>query len=262
MGSLHTLPTRTAAWLGLTLSLVISISPSPARAATEDDSWRFAFEPMFWAAGLSGSTSFGDRAEADIDASFGDILENLDMALMGRFELRKGKIGFGTDLFWVNLGVNLGDPIVGDPEADVRQTLVEGFAFYRLGAWEGSAPPNSGFVDIVAGARYNSVRTRLQGDNFETDQTNMDWIDAFGGLRAYLPLGARFGIYGYGDIGGLGSKLAWATQADLGYRISDTVSLLAGYRVYDADYEDDSGVVTKEFECNLHGPLLGAVLRW
>ncbi|HEY6563771.1 MAG TPA: hypothetical protein VIY86_04705, partial [Pirellulaceae bacterium] len=176
-------------------------------------------------------------------------------------EARKGRFGFGTDLFWVNLGVDVGDSDFLDPEADIRQTLVEGFVFFRLTSWEGSEE-NSGFVDVIGGGRYNSVRTRLHGDEIETDQTNMDWVDAFGGLRAYLPLGARFGLYGYGDIGGLGSNLAWSAQADLGYSFSDSFGLLAGYRVYDVEYEDDSGVVTKVLNQTLDGPVLSCVIRW
>lgn len=251
---------RTGARPALVLLLVLSISPRTAGAATDDGSWHFMAQPILWAAGISGSATFGHH-ESEIDASFGDILENLDMVLIGRLEARKGRIGFGTDLFWVNLGVNVGDSAVLNPEADIRQTLVEGFLFYRLMSWEGSEQ-NSGFVDVIGGARYNTVRARLQGDDIETDQTNMDWVDAFGGLRAYLPLGARFGLYGYGDIGGLGSNLAWSTQADLGYSFSEGFGLLAGYRVYDVEFEDDSGVVSKVIDTNEHGPVVSAVIRW
>ena len=260
MRSYSSLASRTAARPALVLLLVLSISPKTAGAATDDASWHFMAQPLLWAAGISGAATFGDH-ESEVDASFGDILENLDMVLMGRLEARRGRIGFGTDLFWVNLGVGVGDSEVLDPEADIRQTLVEGFLFFRLTSWEGSEQ-NSGFIDVIGGGRYNSVRARLQGDEIETDQTNMDWVDAYGGLRAYLPLGARFGLYGYGDVGGLGSNLAWSAQADLGYSFSESFGLLAGYRVYDVEYEDDSGVVPKLLDTNLYGPAFSAVMRW
>ena len=55
-----------------------------------------------WAPGLGGEVGIGN-AVTDIDISFGDILEDLEIAAMLQFEARKGRWGFLFDGFWLQL---------------------------------------------------------------------------------------------------------------------------------------------------------------
>ena len=68
-----------------------SISVQNAPAA--DDGWEFTLSPYAWAAGLNGSVGIGNVV-SEVDLSFGDILENLDIGAMLHFEARKGRWAF------------------------------------------------------------------------------------------------------------------------------------------------------------------------
>src|SRR3954467_2310351 len=91
-----------AAWLG----------PSfPAKAdepeAAERAGWSFPLTPDIWGAGLKGDV--GTRSNlptAEIDASFGDIIENTDFAFMLVGEVRYGRWGVLADLAYLSIGAD------------------------------------------------------------------------------------------------------------------------------------------------------------
>ena len=63
-----------------------------------------------------------------------------------------------------------------------------------------------------------------------------------------------------GDIGGfgVGSQLTWDVTASVGYRMSDTATLLFGYRHLDVDYQDGRFKIDGQFS----GPYLGLSFRF
>ena len=69
-----------------------------------------------------------------------------------------------------------------------------------------------------------------------------------------------------GDIGGFSigssSDLTWTLTAMLELDLSDTWSLAAGYRYVDVDWTKGSGIHRFEFDYKIHGPLLGAIIRF
>jgi hypothetical protein len=68
----------------------------------KDVGWRFVVAPYLWAAGINGETGAQGQT-ADIDWSFSDILENLDMAFMVQFEVHKGAFGFVVSPVYMDL---------------------------------------------------------------------------------------------------------------------------------------------------------------
>ena len=59
-----------------------------------------------------------------------------------------------------------------------------------------------------------------------------------------MPLGnSPLEFVGRGDIGGfgIGSDLAWQLATHLGVQVTDWLTILAGYRWLDIDYEDTEG---------------------
>ena len=61
-------------------------------------------------------------------------------------------------------------------------------------------------------------------------------------------------------IGGFGvsSDFTWDVMGGLGYEVSDSISLVAGYRGLGVDYKHDGFV----FDVVQDGPILGAVFRF
>ena len=71
--------------------------------AAEEDKWTFTVAPYLWVTGQEGDVATLPPAEpAELDISFNDVLEDLDMTLMGIVEARKGKIGIFGEIFYVS----------------------------------------------------------------------------------------------------------------------------------------------------------------
>ena len=78
--------------------------PAPGSAAP----WQLSVTPYVWGTALKGDVGVG-RTSADVDASFSDILDNLNGALMLSLELRKGRFGLLSDSVYANLEDDGGD---------------------------------------------------------------------------------------------------------------------------------------------------------
>ena len=94
-----------ARWLVLA-TLLFSVS---AAAKAIDDhgpgDWQFDASAYLWGASIAGDSASG----GEIDIGFIDILNNLDMALMGHFSAAKGKWRLSTDVIFMDVSATNGD---------------------------------------------------------------------------------------------------------------------------------------------------------
>ena len=120
--------------------------------------WQFEITPYFLAAAMNGETGAGGIT-TDIDMSFEDIWNNLDLGLMGIFEARKGRWIFSLDAVYFRLKDEetsswtgpLGKVTVdGAVEATLTQQLYQGTVGYR--AVDGKTK-----LDFTGGVRYTIV---------------------------------------------------------------------------------------------------------
>jgi hypothetical protein len=246
------------------LLLAVPLRAQTAATGADDDSWRFAVAPYFWATGLSGTASFKGIPEQPVDASFSDVISNFDIGFAGRFEGRKGRWGFATDLIYNNLGAQIPvGEVLGqrEPGIDLRQLIGEADAFYRVhdGA-QADRPP--AFVDVLVGARYNGMSTQLAGAEHEGTRQTFDWVDGVVGARFQAPLGRKVALSGRGDIAGLGSDFTWQLQGELAFHASPRWAVFAGYRHYDVDYDSGSGLDRKVYKIASSGPVVGFGYGW
>ena len=106
----------------------------PKRRAAEP--WQLSITPYVWGVALKGDVGIGG-IDADVDASFNDILDNLNGALMLELELRKGRFGLMSDTVFANLeddGATEGDRLKVD--ATVNQLIQTLAGTYRMGTWQ------------------------------------------------------------------------------------------------------------------------------
>lgn len=146
--------TISAAFGGATAGAVIETPPAPAASP-----WTFEASMYGWFTGLDGDIGIGGY-DVGVNESFTDILPDLNMAAMLRFEARNAKWGVIVDGFYVDLGTS-GDPpgnLYTRAGVDLKQFMGELSVAYRV--YE--CP--SGFVDIYAGVRYNSFSVDLSGN--------------------------------------------------------------------------------------------------
>lgn len=260
---------------GGTLVLLLAVLAGPvagvARAqdvATERppaDRWTFTVAPYVWATALDGDAGVGP-IDADIDLSFGDILDNLSFAGMLLIDAERDGFGIAVNTVFARLSP---DTELGPLDLDVTSdTLHVGVApYYRLVDWTyghgASGKPLRLRLEPAAGIRFTHLRLEMEVRGGQTVDQSESWVDPIIGTRFALDLGERWTLSGEADIGGfgVGSDLAWNAQAFLGYETSlfgRPATLAAGYRALSQDYESGSF----KWDVTMHGPVLGLALRF
>lgn len=234
---------------------VVILAAPQAGAQSGSDSWDFSIAPYLIAAGMDGSITV-KGIEADVDVPFSDIVDNLDFAAMVRFDMRNERWVLSSDLFYVDLEGNK-DAALGTASVVVQQTLFEVAGGYRI----------SPAFTLLAGARWVDLETGIRyADEFAEREVDAgkSWVDPFIGIQVMAPLTQRWWLGARGDIGGfgVGSEMAWQAYADLGFRVSDLVSVFLGYRAIDMDYEDGSGRDLFRYDMLIAGPQIGVTFSF
>lgn len=232
--------------LGLTLS-------QPG-AAAEADGWQYEATPYLLAAGLDGTVGVKGFT-TDVDASFGDILENLEGGFMGLFTAAKGPWTFGLEGVYMKLEGDPSKTVTGpggavsvDGELDVTSKLyvVQGTAAYRvlddrtqlhlLGGvrWTKLDADLSVRVMFTPGIVFPDGGTSASGDE--------SWTDGVVGAQVIHPLTDHVALMGYADIGAGGSDLTYQLIGGVNWEFAKNFTAKAGYRYLYWDYEDDGTV--------------------
>ncbi|RAH97246.1 hypothetical protein DLJ53_28985 [Acuticoccus sediminis] len=221
--------------------------------------WSVTAGVYLWGAGLDGKVGVGGYGPADVNLSFGDILEDLDIAVMAASEIRYDRFGLFTDLFYTKTSSSA-SVLDGYVDVSVGTSIFAGTAMaeYRVLQQDQSS------LDVMAGARVWSVKADLDlravdGRTFDLKDTET-WVDPMIGAKGRLKGSWPMYLTGWGMIGGfgVGSDIDWDVLAAVGYEFNKHVSLLAGYRAVGVDYSDDG----YEFDTILHGPVVSGVLRF
>jgi hypothetical protein len=231
----------------------------PAQPITEPG-WTFTLAPYFWATGLKGDIAEFGLPEVEVDLSFSDVIKHFDIGFMGVGEARYERFGILTDLLYVKLSADdevSSDFVNADIELISKTLTALGALEYRIFEGEG------GSLDVLAGGRLWWVKTDLDFDGAVINASGSDsetWVDPIVGLSGRINLSPEFYLAGWGMIGGFGvsSEFFWDVMGGLGYQISDSFSLFAGYRGLSVDYKHDGFV----FDVDMNGPLLGAVFKF
>ncbi|SDA92756.1 hypothetical protein [Mesorhizobium qingshengii] len=256
----------TPASMGLAVALIgvpagaadmVTPSPSPASAPV----WTFTVAPYGWLAGLNGTVGQFGMPPVDVDVSFGDILKKFDIGFMGAGEARYDRFGIAMDLLYLKVSTSANTPLgVLADHVDVTSKTLTAFAAaeYRL------AETDNMSFDVLGGARVWSLKTELDPVGGPADPLSFtdtaSWVDPIVGAKARVGLSNNFYLTGWGMIGGfgVGSKLTWDVMGAVGYNVSDSVSLIGGWRALSVDYEHGASV----FDVVMSGPILGATIKF
>ena len=136
--------------------LMVSVLLMPRVAtAQESDGWTFRITPYLWMLGLDGTTAALGN-DVPLDASFGDILDLLNIALSANMELNNGKWFVVLDPMWSDLEapIETGGPIGG--KAEIQLLIVDALVGLSL----------SEHFDVYAGARYYDQDITIVPDRF------------------------------------------------------------------------------------------------
>ncbi len=219
------------------LIAVLSAAVAPAQA---DEPWQFQLAPYVWVAGMDGhvATLPGVPA-ATVNASFSDILENLDAAFMIAGEAHNGRIGLFGDILYVDIEAtgSVPGPFNAPVRLEARTLYATAAGFWRL--WSNDRAS----LDVMAGARFWSVDTELVigAPISATVSHDEDWVDPLIGFKARGALGGGRFFHSVGVLFGgfdVGSDYMWDVFGNLGYQWTDGFSTSIGYRYLTVDYSN------------------------
>ena len=213
-----------------------------AQSKADKKKWKFATIGYAWFAGAEGKTDvIGPVDPVDLDLSFGDVLKAFKFAFMGAAEARRDRLVILGDLTFIHLdakeGIGIRDPDFLEAELDSRTAEITLLGGYRV------VNKDSFKLDLLAGARMNffKITLQLEGPNRSAEGSEKQkWLDPLIAARAATPLGGKWSMSFYGDLGGVlfGSDVTWQGVAGVDYQISRKMTLGAGWRYFKVNYDD------------------------
>jgi hypothetical protein len=217
-------------------------APAPAAAtpapSPTPSGWRFEIVPYLWAAGLDGDVKVGRLPTAGVEATFSDLLNVLDFALMGSFVARRDRGGFFVDALYFDLSDSASTPndVYGDADVGLTEQMYSAAGTYRVN--DGGKVP----VEILGGLRYVDISGDLELTSGiaagRKVNGSVNWWDGFVGANIHWEFAEHWALVGYGDIGGGGSKLTWQALAGIDWTFSPHLSGKFGYRYMSIDYDE------------------------
>ena len=230
------------------------------------DQWQFSGAIYLWGADLNGQTIRG----SEVEVSFNDLLDNLEMAFMGAFAARKNNWSLFTDVIYMDLAAdktaNLSIPI-GPIQVPVTTSVsldIEAWILHFAGGYNLYSEGKSR-LDLIGGARYlnldQSMFLSLQSLGPGLSRTISESLTSFDGsvgLKGNAALGERWFLPYYFDIGTGESSFTWQATAGIGFRAGRVVDLALVYR--HLEWDIDSARVVDDI--NFSGPTLGVIFRW
>jgi hypothetical protein len=232
------------------LSLAVSVSFWPGTVnAQESDGWNFRITPYLWMLGLDGTTAALGN-DVDVDESFGDILDLLNIALSANMELSKGKFFVVFDPLYAQLEADFEDPGGGPMGGDIKIDMV--IADLDLGY-----KVNDNF-DLYAGVRYYDQDIGVTPNLLPKVTLGDDWTDFILGFRVRASMSDKWSFAGKLDGAVSGdSESAFYVQAVFLRHFSKNRHLDLGWRYYDVDYESGSGLTRFKWDVAHSGPVIG-----
>lgn len=245
------------------LAMSIPVALADEKESSSSKEWVFIVTPYVWGASLKGNVATLPPLPAvAVDASFGDIVKNLNLGFMGTAEIRKEKFGFISDIVWIDLSAKSTGSILPAPFArtlklDAMTLMATIAGAYRV------LEKKRGWLDLIVGVRGWYSETTLDvgpGIFFagRKDKDSQGWVDAVGGLRAHLDLWKGFHVTTI-TLGGGGSSDSIADLTGMiGYTITNQFSAKVGYRYLKVDYKNKGFV----WDVEQHGPILAGSYKF
>jgi len=258
---------------------LVALAPVAAEAdaqTTAADRWQFAVSAYGYLPAISGTAYF---PVAQVGANFtlnqSDLIDHLKMTFMGAFDAHRGQWGIFTDVLYLDIGrrnTNIHDFTIGemgipatttsDVSIDMKSWIVNMVGEYRVLSNGGNV------LDVVAGARYLSVKERLEW-NFTGSLGSLpeaarsgnveisdSIVDAIVGVKGQVQGDGGWKMPYYFDVGTGGAQFTWQGAVGLAYAFHwGEVGLHYRY----IEFRIDSNTLK---DLTIAGPLLSATFRW
>lgn len=232
-------------------------TPTATPTAPPKDGWQHTVAIYLLGAGMSGKTAFGPVG-ADVDVSFSEILDNLEIGGMAAYRGTNGKWSVMVNSIFMGLGATKDLRFGGAADVDLDQAMFEVDAGWRYAK----------HFELYFGLRATSIDMNIEvRPAIGADQTAEDkhsWVDPLVGIRCEVPMGSKWTFVGRGDVGGfgVGSDFAWQAMTHFDWRISKRFGVAFGYVALDMDYEDGKGSDFFRYDILTTGPFAAATFSF
>lgn len=236
--------------VGMMLATTAYAQNSGYLGADETNNWSMSI--YMWGAGMDGTVGLGPL-DVPVDASFSDILDDLEFAAFGHVEYNaENNFGVFGDVMFIGLGSNVTtESGNGSASADIDMWVLEGAVSYNLAGRE--SPFN-----LFAGVRYwdveiSSVVRTVVPETETSASGSVDWTDFMVGARWAPRLGEKWWALLRADIA-FGDSDTYNLSGGLVWRFARSASMPFGYRYMALDYETGSGLARRVLDIDMSGP--------
>lgn len=226
----------------------------------KSDEWKFTVAPYLFALGLKGDVATVPGASpAEVDVPFDDLLENLDGAIMGQFEARKGKFAIIADTYYSQISTDEGTPGPFYSGLDYEMDLF----YMSLGGSYRVIGNDVLNLDLMAGVRFTYLDNELTLEEGIRPEKGLndteEWVDPFISVKANVAINDKLYLTSWAGfaVGG-DSESTYDLFAGMGYNLGDGYSMVTGYRHMAIDYEKGDFL----FDVEVSGPMLGLVIKF
>lgn len=236
--------------------------PAPVVIKPPSD-WKFQATLYAWATAMDGTVGVRGLKPAKVDMTAGDVLSDLNGALMGSFLAQNANWTVLLDLIVADVSdtAHLGPRGGVSAKMSLTQIIGSGVVGYRLPV----GLPDTMRLTGTVGFRYQHLDGDLTvagpgGRHSFGDSGIQDWIDPTVGFIYQANLTDKWFLNVIGDVGGfdLSSRLTAQGFAALGYKWTEAFSTSLGYRAIYTDHVDGGF----EYDITQHGVFLGAAYRF
>ncbi|RPI61046.1 MAG: hypothetical protein EHM50_06340 [Lysobacterales bacterium] len=196
-------------------------------ASAQGLDWRVT--PYLWGAGIQGDIALGPVAR-DVDVEFSDVLNVLSGGVLMHVEAQSDDHVVFGDLVWLALEPEEEIATIGGvAEAELDTTIIElGYA------------RDSDAFGLELGLRYWDLDIEIDPALAAGIVRGDSWIDVFGGIRNTRELGQSWTLTTRANAGAGGADLSIGFQMDFARELSGGNAIVAGFKLLDVDYEEDS----------------------
>lgn len=229
---------KISAILCLLISATFLLIAAPLCA--DDSEWDYTGSIYMWAPSMTMTTPEDQEGELP----FYQILNDLQMTLMGDLTARKDRWSFGSDLIYMNLKQSDERDFIGPITG--RQEQLKGTI--RLKSW--IVTPTVGYaiydnedarVEVIGGVRYLWMKVGLKitdnGTPIFNESGSEGFWDGIFGMRASVNVNENWYVPAYADYGAGNSAGTWQALSGVGYRWKNYQTSLT-YRYLQYKFDD------------------------
>jgi len=224
--------------------------------------WEYSGNFYMWAPAIKGETNQG----GDIDISFNDIIDNLDLTFMAGLAARKDKFSLLVDVIYLDLEDSSNYTLVRGPlgfsslsvtNLDITAWVVTPAAAYNV------FDNDRIEINVLAGARYLYLKTDVdlvrqvlsETNRFSPSGSGHVW-DGIVGARGNVMLNEHWHLPFHFDVGTGDTDMSWQAFGGIEYSLNQ-LNLVAGYRHLEWDFDDDDTGGKLFNDLYISGPVIG-----